>query len=173
MAKKIPAEAFYEEYHGHQLEHLRQLVNLRIYRVGLCSPRNQKASGTKSNIGLRSRINSLLVQHAPRNGLRAKDSRRSFVYLAGDSTLDNKHWLFRAGQNFREQPSTSPLTLAQPVGPYSKLLDHVGSRSWWGPALNGYEDLLEPALMMHDVSFWVNSESPGQQTGHFNGWYRI
>jgi hypothetical protein len=27
-----------------------------------------------------------------------------------------------------------------------------------GAALNGYEELLEPALMMHDVSFWVNYE---------------
>eukprot|EP00435_Cladocopium_sp_Y103_P026180 s913_g6.t1 len=93
MAKKIPAQAFYEEYHGHQVEHLRQLVN----------------------------------------GLRAKNPRRSFVYLAGDSTLDNKHWLFQGGKSLPEEKSKSA-------------------------ALNGYEDLLEPALMMHDVSFWVNYE---------------
>lgn len=28
MAKKIPAQAFYEEYHGHRVEHLRHLVTL-------------------------------------------------------------------------------------------------------------------------------------------------
>ena len=28
MAKKIPAQAFYEEYHGHRVEHLRDLVTL-------------------------------------------------------------------------------------------------------------------------------------------------
>ena len=32
-----------------------------------------------------------------------------------------------------------------------------------GAALNGYEELLEPALMMHDVSFWVNYECPGDE----------
>ena len=38
------------------------------------------------------------------DGLRSQDKTRSFVYLAGDSTLDNKHWLFgRSGKNLQEE----------------------------------------------------------------------
>lgn len=66
---------------------------------------------------------------------------KSFIYLAGDSTLDNKHWLF---------------------DPNGKSLEgkdfHQKSAS---AALNGYEHVLEPPVMMRDVSYWVNYERLG------------
>lgn len=46
------------------------------------------------------------------DGLRNQDKTRSFVYLAGDSTLDNKHWLFgRSGKNLQEEVKAGVLAL--------------------------------------------------------------
>jgi len=71
------------------------------------------------------------------DGLRSQDKTRSFVYLAGDSTLDNKHWLFgRSGKNLQEEVKAG--TAAD--------------------AVNGYEHVLNPPYMIKDVSYWVNFE---------------
>lgn len=61
----------------------------------------------------------------------------SFVWLAGDSSLDNKHWLFNGEKD-------------DPVMLYH---DEVAA-----PALNGYENVLAPQRMMRDVCYWVNKE---------------
>lgn len=46
------------------------------------------------------------------DGLRSQDKTRSFVYLAGDSTLDNKHWLFgRSGKNLQEEVKAGVLAV--------------------------------------------------------------
>ncbi|EGD83482.1 hypothetical protein PTSG_04090 [Salpingoeca rosetta] len=67
------------------------------------------------------------------------DRRR--VFLVGDSSLDNKHWLFR-GENkrlfFRSAQQEEPCT-AQAVG--------------------GYENVLLPPLMARDVAFWCAHEA--------------
>mmetsp|Transcript_46148 Transcript_46148/g.107847 ORF Transcript_46148/g.107847 Transcript_46148/m.107847 type:complete len:316 (-) Transcript_46148:91-1038(-) len=89
---RIPAEAFYKEYHGHQVGHLEPLV------------KTLRANGAQS-----------------------------FIYLAGDSTLDNKHWLFKYRGSFREETSAAA-------------------------AINGYEKALDPPIMLKDVSYWINHE---------------
>jgi len=60
------------------------------------------------------------------------------VWLAGDSSLDNKHWLFDGPRSYVDQ-------LMAPSCP-------IGSK-----AVNGYEHVLSPPVMGHDVSFWCNS----------------
>merc|ERR1719329_200721 len=63
------------------------------------------------------------------------------VWLAGDSSLDNKHWLFD--------------------GPDKQAcIEHgvasEGSDDLLAPATNGYEHVLEPQVMVRDVSYWIN-----------------
>lgn len=103
---------FYEEYHGHKVEHL-QHVRTRLLE-----------SGTKR-----------------------------FVYLAGDSSLDNKHWFFKGWTEKRDQ--------------VKRPSDFVGA------AINGYEHALEPPFMVKDVAYWVNVEcqarcGPGNETACLN-----
>lgn len=69
------------------------------------------------------------------NALRQKDG--DIVWLAGDSSLDNKHWLF-AGGNKRDPR-------------------HLDNEDLTADAVNGYEELLSPARMVRDVAFWLNS----------------
>mmetsp|Transcript_58782 Transcript_58782/g.110138 ORF Transcript_58782/g.110138 Transcript_58782/m.110138 type:complete len:311 (+) Transcript_58782:63-995(+) len=64
----------------------------------------------------------------------------SFTYLAGDSTLDNKHWLFSNKARLQDEKSAAP-------------------------ALNGYEKVLQPPVMMKDVSYWINQECMRLQPG--------
>jgi len=75
------------------------------------------------------------VEHlkAAVSALRAAGHKR-FVWLVGDSTLDNKHWLFDQG------------------GGPSSMND---ARSC-APALNGYERVLTPPRMVRDVCYWIN-----------------
>ena len=56
------------------------------------------------------------------------------IFLAGDSSLDNKHWFFQGG-NKRKQ---------------------LHDPSFTAGALNGYERVLQPARMVMDVSYWMN-----------------
>lgn len=81
--KKISSRAFYEEYHGHRIEHLEIL--------------------------------------------RDSFKERPKVWLIGDSSLDSKYY---------QPPAVNE-------------------------ALNGYEAILEPALMRRDVCYWLNSELSG------------
>lgn len=64
------------------------------------------------------------VQHltAAHRALRRQHS--SLIFLAGDSSLDNKAWL-------KEQ----------------------------APALNGYDEFLQPPIMKTDICYWLNSEA--------------
>lgn len=59
---------------------------------------------------------------------------QSFVWLAGDSSLDNKHWLFSNKYN----PSV--------------MFDEQGCAD----AVNGYEAFLEPPRVPRDVCYWLN-----------------
>eukprot|EP00929_Paragymnodinium_shiwhaense_P068865 TRINITY_DN34719_c0_g1_i1.p1 TRINITY_DN34719_c0_g1~~TRINITY_DN34719_c0_g1_i1.p1 ORF type:complete len:339 (-),score=50.62 TRINITY_DN34719_c0_g1_i1:137-1153(-) len=61
-----------------------------------------------------------------------------FIYLAGDSSLDNKHWFFDGwGQKENQLGECS---------------DFVGQ------ALNGYQAAIDPPHMVMDVSYWLNEE---------------
>eukprot|EP01052_Picozoa_sp_SAG31_P025656 SAG31_NODE_2261_length_6065_cov_2.303051_5_plen_289_part_00 len=60
-----------------------------------------------------------------------------FVYLAGDSSLDNKHWFFSPWEAKAKQMERRTSFNAVPV--------------------NGYEQVFaEPAWMVKDVSYWLN-----------------
>ena len=63
------------------------------------------------------------------------------VFFAGDSSLDNKHWLFR--------PSKAPNKV--------RRLTTRQAKSYTAAAINGYEDVLEPKRMVKDVAYWLNS----------------
>jgi hypothetical protein len=58
-----------------------------------------------------------------KEGLQRQGKKRT-IYLAGDSSLDNKYW-------FHEH----------------------------APALNGFEQILQPRIMKQDVCYWMNSEA--------------
>jgi len=61
-----------------------------------------------------------------------------FVYLAGDSSLDNKHWFFSSWEEKKDQL--------------------LGCSEFVGDAVNGYESALSPPLMIKDVCYWLNKE---------------
>uniref|UniRef100_A0A0G4F414 Uncharacterized protein n=1 Tax=Chromera velia CCMP2878 TaxID=1169474 RepID=A0A0G4F414_9ALVE len=87
---------------------------------------------------------------------KVEDARRC-IFLVGDSSLDNKHWLL----DTRRAPD-----------------DHqqLKSDSRSGPALNGFESILRPPRMVKDFAFWmnffaVNPESifdPGEESPGFD-----
>lgn len=62
---------------------------------------------------------------------------KHFIYLAGDSSLDNKHWFFN---------------------PFISKVAQIGDDSIFAPAVNGYQQVLDPPRMVKDVSFWLNYE---------------
>lgn len=62
--------------------------------------------------------------------------RPPMIFLAGDSSFDNKHWFFKSYPDKRRQMKDPQFT---------------------AEALNGYENLLQPPRMVMDVSFWLNS----------------
>jgi len=70
------------------------------------------------------------------NGLK-ENGHTSVVYLAGDSSLDNKHWLF------------DPWFSKEDKKQYSNPL--VASF-----AVNGYENILRNPRMVKDICFWMN-----------------
>jgi hypothetical protein len=69
-----------------------------------------------------------------------------FVYLAGDSSLDNKHWFFEPYRTKEEQLSKR----------------NIGKLSFVADASNGYETVLHPPKMVKDVSYWLNYEAAKQ-----------
>ena len=71
---------------------------------------------------------------------------KSCIFLAGDSSLDNKHWFFDGN-----------------VSKTSQMTDD----SFTARALNGYEKILKPARMVQDVSFWLNHELSRNQQNTF------
>ena len=75
------------------------------------------------------------------NFLRAQGKR--IVYLVGDSSLDNKHWLF------------------------AQRLSKKTSDPAFGPALNGFEHVLHPPVAVEDVCYFVNKELSEQGLGQY------
>lgn len=67
----------------------------------------------------------------------------NFVYLAGDSSLDNKHWFFDD-----DTPKERQLTEKA-----------MGKCDFIGDAVNGYESVLNPPKMVKDVCYWFNQEA--------------
>lgn len=63
------------------------------------------------------------------------DERPQLIYLAGDSSLDNKHWFFAGYPRKSQQMFDGAFTEA---------------------AVNGYESFLNPPRMVMDVSYWLN-----------------
>jgi hypothetical protein len=61
---------------------------------------------------------------------------RRIIWLIGDSSLDNKHWLFEEDKN-------------------NSTLDT--SNSWCAEAINGYENIFNPPHMIRDVCYWINT----------------
>jgi len=66
--------------------------------------------------------------------LRAHGPEATVVFLAGDSSLDNKTWLFNQG---------APAERWRPAGAHA-------------PAVNGFERVLQPPRMVCDVTYWMN-----------------
>eukprot|EP00747_Dinoflagellata_sp_TGD_P189159 gnl/TRDRNA2_/TRDRNA2_49125_c0_seq1.p1 gnl/TRDRNA2_/TRDRNA2_49125_c0~~gnl/TRDRNA2_/TRDRNA2_49125_c0_seq1.p1 ORF type:complete len:336 (+),score=53.50 gnl/TRDRNA2_/TRDRNA2_49125_c0_seq1:63-1070(+) len=62
-----------------------------------------------------------------------------FVWFTGDSTLDNKHWLYELG---RERDKVSKTAMHNPA--------------FTADAVNGYESILSPPRMVQDVCYWLN-----------------
>eukprot|EP00996_Jenningsia_fusiforme_P001762 NODE_2624_length_1154_cov_67.771041_g2402_i0.p1 GENE.NODE_2624_length_1154_cov_67.771041_g2402_i0~~NODE_2624_length_1154_cov_67.771041_g2402_i0.p1 ORF type:complete len:348 (-),score=62.02 NODE_2624_length_1154_cov_67.771041_g2402_i0:109-1032(-) len=62
---------------------------------------------------------------------------KKIVWLAGDSSLDNKHWLF-----------TNP---SKPIDARSP-----GTNQYTAAAENGFEQILRPARCVKDVCYWTN-----------------
>lgn len=67
-----------------------------------------------------------------------REQDRSIVWLVGDSTLDNKHWLYADDY----------------VG--NKMLDPLNDPAYTGPAVNGMEEILNPPRCIQDVAYWFN-----------------
>ena len=66
-----------------------------------------------------------------------RENQRRIVWLVGDSSLDNKHWLFE------EDKATTTLSL---------------ENKWCAKAINGYEQVLTPPRMVKDVCYWINTQ---------------
>lgn len=60
---------------------------------------------------------------------------KRIVWLIGDSSMDNKHWLIQGDKMFND--FSNPLFCA--------------------PAVNGYEDVLVPPRSVKDVCYWINT----------------
>ncbi|KAI9815308.1 MAG: hypothetical protein M1827_002788 [Pycnora praestabilis] len=66
---------------------------------------------------------------------------RPVLFLAGDSSLDNKHWLF---------PEPANMFM-------SKAVD-MSDESFTGPAPRLYRKVLDPPRAVKDVAFWMDKE---------------
>lgn len=64
-----------------------------------------------------------------------RTQKKKVIWLVGDSSLDNKHWLYTGYYKERADPSDN---------------------SYWGDACNGFEEILEPARSVKDVAWWLN-----------------
>jgi hypothetical protein len=69
------------------------------------------------------------------HGLKKLDI-KNYIYLAGDSSLDNKYWLFGKNESFLKNESS-----------FLKNED----------AINGYEHILEPPEMKPDIAYHMNT----------------
>eukprot|EP00756_Hemistasia_phaeocysticola_P053458 Hpha_TRINITY_DN290_c0_g1::TRINITY_DN290_c0_g1_i1::g.83574::m.83574 len=69
---------------------------------------------------------------------RPDGAERRCVFLAGDSSLDNKHWLFPGCQSA------------------SAVDRDRGESGFTHTAVNGYEHVLYPPRMVGDVCYWMN-----------------
>jgi len=86
------------------------------------------------------------VEHLTRlRELLASTGPAGFIYLAGDSSLDNKHWFFNGFRDKADQ--------VQQVS------------SFVGEAVNGYEKALAPPLMVKDVAYWINKKCAERANG--------
>ncbi len=63
------------------------------------------------------------------------------IFLVGDSSLDNKHWLF-------ENQKLQNAALVDPT--------------FTAPACWQYEDVLTPARCVKDIAYWINALSSGE-----------
>ncbi|CAD7943395.1 unnamed protein product [Amoebophrya sp. A25] len=107
---RISNTAYYANYHGHQVQHL---VRTKTLLTELYWPERQS-------------------REDPRPG----DKKGGFIYLLGDSTLDNKHWLY-SNVSMKDIPDTL-------------VRDGL-------PACNGYEQILSrPQRSIPDVAYWLN-----------------
>lgn len=69
--------------------------------------------------------------------LRQRVRCEQYIYLAGDSSLDNKHWFFSGWDTKEAQMERAAPFTAEPV--------------------NGYEQVfVSPGRMVKDISFWLN-----------------
>ena len=64
------------------------------------------------------------------------------IFLAGDSSLDNKHWFFKDGFKTKKEQ----ITARKPP-------------TFIAGAQNGFEHVLSPPVMVMDVAYWMNSLS--------------
>ena len=71
---------------------------------------------------------------------RLSASSSSVIFLAGDSSMDNKHWFFEPGRTKRAQMSAPAFTA--PATP------------------NGYDRALRPPRMVMDVAYHLNALAP-------------
>jgi hypothetical protein len=73
------------------------------------------------------------------------------IFLAGDSSLDNKHWFF-------DKPNVTSDSKAEQLRKTRKT--RKGGEPYAGQfidsASNGYENILEPPKAVQDVAFWMN-----------------
>jgi hypothetical protein len=68
---------------------------------------------------------------------------RPIIYLAGDSSMDNKHWFFDGWSTKEEQMESN-----------SRKYD-----AFIGKAINGYEEILAQKRMVKDICYFVNKEA--------------
>ena len=76
------------------------------------------------------------------DGLRASHQAGApALFLVGDSSVDNKHWLFPGGDQSAR----------------ALLRDARGNEGYFtADAVNGYERILQPPRMVCDVTYWLN-----------------
>lgn len=71
-----------------------------------------------------------------------REGNRRVVWLCGDSSLDNKHWLY-------------------PGGGGTKQGNQLKDDAFCGDAVAGYEGILQPPRCVKDVAYWLNREVYG------------
>ncbi len=70
---------------------------------------------------------------------RARFMNRKVIWLMGDSSLDNKHWLF---------PDSSY---------QNKVYEKFTDDTYTADAINGYEDIFDNSRCIKDVCYWINA----------------
>lgn len=145
LGPRVPSTTFYAEYHSHRLGHLARLHRFLSAPISAAAPPSGAPSG------------ATIPDATPSTGAGAADEPfcRRFIYLCGDSTLDNKHWLYpktRAsfGQTKEEQLAAAT-SHPSPDGD-----------SFSAAPVNGYERALD-GRMVKDVAFWMNHEAAARQ----------